>query len=79
MPEVLAFAAEFKLVGRGKTGVYGRLKMEMWRETVGYLDAAGDDERRMTGYVLEQEKREGEEKRRVGEWEGGGKGGKSKL
>ena len=34
----VAFIHEMKLLGRATTGVYGKLKEEMWRETVRYLD-----------------------------------------
>ncbi len=48
---------------RGKSGVYGRLKAEMWRETVALLDGK-------TGREGEGEKRRVEEGlRRVEEWE----------
>lgn len=36
--EARGFIEEMKLIGRGDSGVYGRLKEEMWRETVGLLD-----------------------------------------
>ena len=34
----VAFVQEMKLLGRADTGVYGKLKEEMWRETVQFLD-----------------------------------------
>lgn len=36
--EVLSFIEEAKLVKRGHSGIYGRLKEEMWGETVRLLD-----------------------------------------
>lgn len=77
--EVLSFSKEFKLVGKANTGVYGRLKQEMWRETVGFLATAEADEKRMAQYVKDQKTREAEEERRVEEWETQSKSGKSKL
>lgn len=77
--EVLGFSKEFKLVGKANTGVYGRLKQEMWRETVGYLAAAEADEKRMAQYVKDEKAREAEEKKRVEEWERQKKSGKPKL
>lgn len=77
--EVLVFSGEFRLVEKAKTGVYGRLKQEMWRETVDFLATAKADERRMAQYVTDQKTREEEEKRRVEEWEAQSKSGKPKL
>ncbi|MCJ1467359.1 hypothetical protein MMC07_005983 [Pseudocyphellaria aurata] len=77
--EVLSFCKEFKLVDKAKTGVYGRLKQEMWRETVGFLTSADADEKRMARYVQDQKAREAEEERRVQQWESRDKSGKSKL
>lgn len=39
MDEVLIFVKEMGLVDRGKTGVYGRLKQEMWREIIRTLNS----------------------------------------
>ena len=36
--ETLAFIQEMKLTDKAESGVYGRMKEEMWRETVSYLD-----------------------------------------
>lgn len=69
LDEVLDFAGEMKLVDRAKSGVYGRLKAEMWRETVGYLDNAEGGERRAEREVRDQKTRADVEKRRVEEWE----------
>lgn len=79
LDEVLSFCGEYKLVGKANTGVYGRLKQEMWRETVGYLATAEADEKRMAQYVKNQKVREAEEKQRVEGWETQTKSGKSKL
>ena len=40
----VAFVHEMKLLGRAETGVYGMLKEEMWRETVGYLERGTETE-----------------------------------
>lgn len=77
--EVLGFSKEFKLVGKANTGVYGRLKQEMWRETVDFLAAAEADEKRMAQYVKDEKAREAEEKKRVEQWEMQKKSGKPKL
>ena len=42
LPEALAYVRELQLVGKAQSGVYGVLKAEMWRETVGHLDAGGE-------------------------------------
>lgn len=77
--EVLGFSKEFKLVGKANTGVYGRLKQEMWRETVDFLAAAEVDEKRMAQYVKDEKAREAQERQRVEEWETQRKSGKPKL
>ncbi|CAD6570092.1 MAG: hypothetical protein ASARMPRED_003490 [Alectoria sarmentosa] len=79
MEEVVVFVKEMGLIDRAKTGVYGRLKMEMWRETVGYLDNVEEGERRREKEMEDNEKRLEEEKRRVEEWERQNSDGRSKL
>lgn len=74
MDEVFALASEGKLVDRGKSKVYGRLKAELWRESVGLLD------KEMEGDTVADEEKDSKEKergrveqqkRRVEEWERG--------
>ncbi len=67
MDEALAFVDEMKLPIRGKTGVYGRLKAEMWRETVALLEGKGGREGK--GEVEVERRRVEEGVRRVEEWE----------
>ena len=46
----IAFIHEMKLLGRADTGVYGKLKEEMWRETIQHLergDAAEETEMKL--------------------------------
>ncbi|KAL8938502.1 MAG: hypothetical protein Q9216_003862 [Gyalolechia sp. 2 TL-2023] len=69
VPEVLKFAEEMKLVDKTKSGVYGTLKKEMWRETVGYLEDYRGSEEKAEAEMKEQKHNEEEEERRVGEWE----------
>ena len=72
---VVEFVRQRKLAERGRTKVYGRLKAELWRETVlelegGWAAKGKDDEN------LKEEKRRREEQvKRVETWEkeGGGK------
>ncbi|KAL8918932.1 MAG: hypothetical protein Q9172_005200 [Xanthocarpia lactea] len=69
VPEVLKFVQEMRLVDKAKSGVYGQLKAEMWRETVGYLeDHVGSEviiEDKIQGEKRCQEQRE----QRVTDWE----------
>lgn len=76
--ECVGFVREMGLVGRGASGIYGRLKGEMWGETVGLLDAYAEEERKDKGGREAEEGRRREEKARVEEWERG-VGAKSKL
>ncbi|KAL8719012.1 MAG: hypothetical protein Q9181_008122, partial [Wetmoreana brouardii] len=69
LDDVVKFVREIKLVQMGRSGVYGRLKGEMWRETVGFLDAGAGEEEVGKREKEEQKKREENEERRVVEWE----------
>ncbi|KAL9072352.1 MAG: hypothetical protein Q9161_003671 [Pseudevernia consocians] len=79
MEEVVVFVKEMALLDRGKTGVYWRLKQEMWRETVGYLDQVAEGERRWEKEMEDYSRRQEEEKRRVEDWERQSSDGRSKL
>ena len=79
MDDVLAFVQELRLVDRARSGVYGLLKMEMWGETVAYLeDFRGGEEKAEMG-KHEEERRKEEELKRVEEWEKKTKTAKFKL
>ena len=71
--DVVKFVEEMKLVGRGKTGVYGRLKAEMWRETVGYLEGHEGAKVRDGEMKRKEEGLRREQVKRVEEWEKSGK------
>ena len=77
--EAILFAKEMGLLNKAKSGVYGRLKGEMWGETVGFLDDAEGSERRVKNEVEKEKRRELEQKRRVEDWEGKGGNTKAKL
>lgn len=79
MEEVVVFVREMGLLDRGKTGVYGRLKQEMWGETVTLLDKVDEGERRGEKEMEDNARRQGEEKRRVEDWERQNSGARSKL
>lgn len=70
LEEVLMYADEMKLGSKAKSGVYGRLKGEMWRETVGLLNEDGggtNADLAREGKFLKM--REEVERRKVEEWE----------
>ena len=74
LEEVLTHIDELKLIekaGKGMNGraVYGLLKREMWRETVGYLENFGAEDARdfATDARIERNRQESEKK--VGAWE----------
>lgn len=69
VPEVLKFVEEMKLVDKTKSGVFGHLKKEMWRETVAYLEDHGGSEKRAEEEIQVQKRNEEEEEKRVVEWE----------
>jgi len=71
MEECLALVKERKLNEKAKTGVYGELKAEMFRETMEYVTPAGyerEEDRSKKIFELDDERRE-EGRRRVAEWE----------
>ncbi|RDL36589.1 uncharacterized protein BP5553_05941 [Venustampulla echinocandica] len=68
LQEALKFIEERKLVTKGSTGVYGDLKAEMFRETVGYLDGDEREEERSRGLYKIEDQRRKEGNRRVDEW-----------
>ena len=78
VPEAITFVQELGLLDKAKTGVYGRLKQEMWGETVGYLEGYNEYLKQHEREMQEQKRREEEQKKRVEEWERSG-GGRSKL
>jgi len=68
LDEVLAHIDELKLASKAGAGangraVYGMLKREMWRETVGYLEHFGAEDGR--DFVVEA--RKGDERRKAEE------------
>ncbi|KAI4117324.1 MAG: hypothetical protein LQ345_002413 [Seirophora villosa] len=69
VPEVLKFVQEVKLVEKAKSGVYGKLKMEMWRETRGYLEDYTGSEKRIKEELEVEKRREGKQEESVVEWE----------
>ncbi|GAB1313610.1 hypothetical protein MFIFM68171_03820 [Madurella fahalii] len=66
---VLDLVAERKLTGKAKTGIYGLLKAEMYRESVALLSAEGHaaGEKRDRELVEAEDKRRAEGERRVRE------------
>lgn len=70
LEEVLTFVDEMKLRVKSKSGVYGRLKAEMWRETVGFLNGGGTNED-VAQNLKELKLQEDVEKKRVEDWERG--------
>ena len=71
--EVLKFVGEMQLIEKARSGVYGRLKGEMWRETVGYLDDHAGSEKVAEAQLEERKRQVESEEKRVVDWE------KSKL
>lgn len=68
LDEALAFVGERKLADKAKTGVYGVLKAEMYRETVRYLEHHDENEKRDEELRKKDDKRVAEGKSRVKEW-----------
>ncbi|CZT45922.1 related to enoyl-CoA hydratase/isomerase [Rhynchosporium secalis] len=69
MEETMKFIEERLLTQRAKTGVYGLLKGEMFRETVGYLEGHELEEKRDKDNLRRDDERRGVRSKRVAEWE----------
>jgi len=72
--DAMKFIDELKLVakaGPGATGkgVYGQLKREMYRETVGYLESWGEEADRDFAIAQKTLKEQAASKKRVEAWE----------
>ena len=78
--ETKGFIEEMKLIGRGDSGVYGRLKEEMWRESVTLLELGSkEDEEYEKIRTVAREKRLQESLKRLELWEHQGRNGTTKL
>jgi Delta3-Delta2-enoyl-CoA isomerase len=67
MEGALALVRDGKLTAKGKTGVYGLLKEEMYREQVALLSATGKDVVKFSDAMGRETKRKAELKKRGGE------------
>ena len=77
--EAIILVQEMRLLDRAKSGVYGRLKQEMWGETVSLLEDYKDGEQKEKADRERQKARKEQELYRVEQWESKTKTAKSKL
>ena len=77
--EAITLVQEMRLLDRAKSGVYGRLKQEMWGETVSLLEDYKDSEQKERADRERQKARKEQELYRVEQWESKTKTAKSKL
>ena len=77
--EAITLIQEMRLLDRAKSGVYGRLKQEMWGETVSLLEDYKDSEQKERADRERQKTRKEQELYRVEQWESKTKTSKSKL
>ena len=77
--EAITLIQEMRLLDRAKSGVYGRLKQEMWGETVLLLEDYKDSEQKESRSRERQDTRREQEILRVEQWERKTKTAKSKL
>lgn len=66
--EVLGLIKDKALVGRGKTGVYGLLKMEMYRECLDLLQNHVREQEKDKGWVEDEDARKERGTREVEAW-----------
>lgn len=66
--EVLGLIKERALVGRGKTGVYGLLKMEMYRECLDFLENHVREDKKDQGWFDGEDARKEKGKEEVEAW-----------
>ena len=67
--EALSLIEEAKLTKRGYSGVYGRLKEEMWGETVAYLDLKDGGAETQKKKDAKRKTLEQDQEKRVEQWE----------
>ena len=77
--EAITLVQEMRLLDRAKSGVYGRLKQEMWGETVSLLEDYKDSEQKEKADRERQKTRKEQELYRVEQWESKTHTTKSKL
>ena len=77
--EAITLIQEMRLLDRAKSGVYGRLKQEMWGETVSLLEDNKDSEQKERADRERQKTRKEQEIYRVEQWESKTMTAKSKL
>ena len=77
--EAITLIQEMRLLDRAKSGVYGRLKQEMWGETVSLLEDYKDSEQKERSDRERQRTRKEQELYRVEQWESKTMTSKSKL
>lgn len=77
--EAITLIQEMRLLDRAKSGVYGRLKQEMWGETVSLLEDYKDTEQKELRNRERQGTRREQEILRIEQWESKTKTAKSKL
>lgn len=80
--EVYALIKERKLETKAKSGIYGIMKAEMYRETLGYLEEKERPSEAIGGtsdIKVKELERQKESKAKVREWERNTKSGKAKL
>ncbi|CAJ2508157.1 Uu.00g093430.m01.CDS01 [Anthostomella pinea] len=78
LDEALKLVADRGLIKKGKTGVYGIMKAEMYREQVALLDARGKDAADPDAIRDAEKRRKGRGAKWVREWKKS-QGGKAKL
>ena len=69
LEDAIKFIGERKLTDKAKTGVYGLLKREMYRETLGYIEEYEGQEKYNGELMKKEADRTKEGKSRVAEWE----------
>jgi len=78
LDEVLRLVDDRKLVDKGKSGIYGVMKAEMYRMTIGYLDGHDVEEERQARLADAEERRIADGKRRARE-DAAGSSSKARL
>jgi len=79
--EVYSLIKDRKLTEKGKTGIYGIMKAEMYRETLGYLDEKkkSNDIGGPSEIKINETERKKQSLEKVREWERNSKIGQAKL
>ena len=77
--DIKTFIEEYHLLEKAKSGVYGLLKAEIWKETIADMDKWESRDQEIANQRAQDKERRAEQQRKVEEWERSNPRNKAKL